>query len=359
MMEDFLDRDFPTVSIIVPIYNENSVISAKIDNLEKLNYPRDRFEAIFVDGGSLDGTVDILESRLKSTDVSIKVVKQGARKGFNNAVIEGFSKTVGDIIFITGAETEYDPEALKFAARHFADPKIGAVTGRQVIKNVGDGYSPQLEGAYRSLYDFIREAESQIDSPFDLKGEISAARRSIVEHLVTNSTLIRKGCIDACFSFQGKIDGYRTVYEPNATYYEQTTTLIRDSFKQQIRRGATLIENMLAFKNLLLRRKYGAFGMLIMPAHFLMLLILPYLFLIGSIGIVVLTIVRPSNYLSILIVVIGFLAIVLSRKVQAFVKTQVVLILATLKLLRGVETQKFERLQSARPSRLEKSQNGR
>jgi cellulose synthase/poly-beta-1,6-N-acetylglucosamine synthase-like glycosyltransferase len=341
--------DVPMVSIIVPVYNESKVMSAKIDNLEKSNYPKNRVEMIFVDGGSTDGSVETLEDRIKGSNMLIKIVKQGSRKGFNSAVIEGFSKSIGDIIFITGAETEYEPRTLDVVVKHFENPSVGAVTGRQIIKNVGEGYSPQLESAYRGLYDFVREAEGHIDSPFDLKGEISAARRKIVESLVMNPKLSRKGCIDACFSFQGKIDGYRTVYEPSAVYYEHTTTHIKDSFKQQIRRGATLIENMLAFKMIFFRRKYGAFGMLIFPAHFLMLLVLPYLFLIGSVGLLALAALSFSNYVLLSVVSVCILCVFLVKRVQAFVKTQLVLILATLKLFRGVETQKFERLESVRP----------
>jgi cellulose synthase/poly-beta-1,6-N-acetylglucosamine synthase-like glycosyltransferase len=145
------------------------------------------------------------------------------------------------------------------------------------------------------------------------------------------------------------MDGLKTVYEPNAVYYELSPRSVRDSFKQQTRRAATLIENMLVFKNMMFKKRFGAFGMLIMPAHLLMLLILPYLFFIASFGALALASLCPSNYLFLLMAVVGLLAIVFSRTVQAFVKTQLALVAATLKLLRGVETQKFERLQSARP----------
>jgi cellulose synthase/poly-beta-1,6-N-acetylglucosamine synthase-like glycosyltransferase len=231
----------------------------------------------------------------------------------------------------------------------FRDPRIGAVTGKQKIKNIGEGYSPELEVAYRSLYDLVREAESCIDSPFDIKGEISAVRRNVLTHLVKNPELSQRGCIDCCISFQAKMDGYKTLYEPNAIYYELSPKSVKDSFKQQIRRAATLIENMMAFKGMILNKKFGVFGMLIMPAHFLMLIILPFLLLIGSFGIAVIVVLDPSNYLLLALVGIVLLAILVSSKLQAFMKTQIVLIIATLKLLIGTETQKFERLSSTRP----------
>ena len=347
--KSYLPNISPLVSIIIPVYNELNVLKQRVKNLKELNYPMDKLEIVFVDGGSTDGSTQLLEELGRDSELRIKTVFQGQRKGFNSAVREGFAETTGEIVYISGAETEYDPEALNVMVRHFADPKIGAVTGKQKIKNVNDGLSPKLEIAYRDLYDIVREGESCIDSPFDLKGEISAARREIVEALVKNPKLLKKGCIDACFSFQGRINGYKTAYEPSAVYYELSPKLMRESFKQQTRRAATLIENMLAFKNLIFKKEYGAFGMLIMPAHFLMLIILPYVLILASVGTVALTMLYPSNYIFLTIMIIGLLGLILSRKVKAFIKAQIALIVATLRLLKGVETQKFERLESARP----------
>jgi len=343
-----LEKDsFPPVSIIIPVYNEANALTKRIRNLEELRYLKDKFEIVFVDGGSTDGGTDLLEKFAKESNLSIKVVFQGRRKGFNSGVREGFAETTGDIICITGAETEYDPNALDVMVQHFADPRIGAVTGRQMIRNVDDGFSPKLEVAYRSLYDFVREAESHIDSPFDIKGEICAARRSVVKNLVEKPELSHKGCIDACFSFQARKDGYKTVYEPNAVYFELSPKSIRDSFKQQIRRAATLIQNMMSFKDMILNKKYGAFGLFIMPAHLLMLIILPFVFLTGVIGMAILIALNPSNYFLLAIMCVTLLVTLLSPRLQAFVKTQVVLVIATLGLL-GIDTQKFERLASTR-----------
>lgn len=344
----FKKESFPNVSIIIPLYNEANVLTRRIENLETLHYPRDKLEIVFVDGGSNDGSPDLIKKLTKKSKLFIKLICQGCRKGFNSAVIEGFAETTGDIICITGAETEYDPNALDAMVQHFADPRIGAVTGKQMIKNVDDGFSPKLEVAYRGLYDLVREAESHIDSPFDIKGEICAARRSVVKNLVENGELSNKGCIDACFSFQARKDGYKTVYEPNAVYFELSPRSIRDSFKQQIRRATTLIQNMMAFKDMILNKKYGAFGLFIMPAHFLMLIILPFVFLVGVTGVAVVIALNLSNYFLLAIMSIILFITLLSSRLQAFLKTQIVLIIATLGLL-GIDTQKFERLASTRP----------
>jgi cellulose synthase/poly-beta-1,6-N-acetylglucosamine synthase-like glycosyltransferase len=336
----------PSVSMIVPVYNEASVISRKLENLQAIQYPNQKLEAIFVDGASTDGTLELIERYAMGDRCRVKIVRQGARRGFNIAVIDGFREAVGDVICIPGAETVYDPQALNLMVRHFEDDNICAVTGTQRLSNPTRGLSPRVEKGYRDVYDFLRTAESIIDSPFDMKGEISAARRRIIAELVEDERFLRRGAIDTACVFQGKIDGFKTIYEPEAVYYEQAPESLRDSFKQGSRRGAVLIQNLMIFKGLILNPRYGAFGMLIVPAHLCLLVILPLIFLAALSGMVVLAL-NGSGY-ALAFVALGLLCTILSRRIQAILRAQIVLVVALLSLLTGVETQMLERLQSTR-----------
>ena len=344
----FSDEQLPLVSFIVPVYNESKMIESRINNFNQIDYPAGKLEVVIVDGGSKDGTVEELEKFGKNVNFTLKVVKQGGRKGFNSAVVEGFYKTTGDIIFITGAETQYASNAVKLLVNHFADPEVGAVNGTMRLNNMEAGVSTKIETAYRTFYDFLREAESKMDTPFDIKGEIAAARRSVCQKLVETPEMLKKGCIDACFSFQAKVDGLGTVYDPAAVYSEPAPKSLRESFKQQIRRAATLIQNLLLFKTLMLKSKYGLFGLLIMPVHFIMLIVLPYLFLFSIAGLILLVAINPMNLIAISLIVLSLIGLSFSQGIRAFFKVQIALIIATFKMVTGVETLKFERLFSAR-----------
>lgn len=342
--------EFPKVSLIIPVFNENEVIKDKVKNLQELVYPRDKLEILFIDGGSTDGTDKTIKNIMNRVDLNIKLIQQGKRMGFNNAVIEGFENSTGNIIFIPGAETMYAPDVLKRMIPHFSDKRAAAVNGRQIIENLDEGLSPKHEHSYRSIQDFLRAGEDNMDTLFDVKGEIVAARRITCEKLVNNPEFRDKGCIDACFFFQSRMDGYLTIYEPNAVYYESSPRSFKDSFKQRLRRAATLIQNMFIFKNMLFNRKYGLFGMLIMPAHFLMLMVLPYIFFFSLISFFILNIIYFPNYIYLLLLALGVSLFSLSKTLQAFVKLQLVLIMAHVKLIMGVETQKFEKIESTRTS---------
>ena len=336
----------PTVSLIIPVYNEASVLTQKFRNLEQLNYPRANLEVVFVDGGSYDGSAEIIDAYIKENKLRVSLVKESRREGFNNAVIAGVKNSTGEIICITGAETEFRSDALQLLVNHFGDQRIGAVSGRMEIKNT-IGFSAGLEASYRRLYDLLREAESYVDSPFDMKGEISAARRSICEHILTKESVAQRGNIDSCFGFQSKEDGYRSTYEPNAVYGEIVPSSVEDSVRQQTRRAATLIENLLVYKNMLFNRRAGYFGTLIMPAHLVMLTILPTLLVVSFLGTISLVCLQPFDLLYLSIVAVGALLLT-SSYAQAFVKVQISMFIAAIGLLFGLETQKFARLSSAR-----------
>jgi cellulose synthase/poly-beta-1,6-N-acetylglucosamine synthase-like glycosyltransferase len=347
----------PTVSLIIPVHNEASILPPKFKNLEQLNYPKANLEVVFVDGGSDDASAEIIAAYIKENRLQVSLVKEGRRRGFNNAVIEGLKNSTGEIICIPGAETEYRSDALQILVNRFGDQRIGAVSGRMEIKNT-IGFSSRLEAAYRRLYNLLREAESYVDSPFDVKGEISAVRRNICEHILNKKSVAQRGNIDCCFVFQSKEDGCRGTYEPNAVYAETVPSSVEESLRQQTRRAATLIENLLLYKNLLFNRRAGYFGTLIMPAHLVMLTILPTFFVVLILGMIALVFLQPFNLLYVSILVVGVLLLLTSSYAQSFVKVQVSMFMAAIGLLFGLETQKFARLSSARETSASDSPSG-
>jgi cellulose synthase/poly-beta-1,6-N-acetylglucosamine synthase-like glycosyltransferase len=51
----------PTVSLVIPTYNEASVIRQKLENVLQLEYPREKFEVVVVDSASNDETGNIVK----------------------------------------------------------------------------------------------------------------------------------------------------------------------------------------------------------------------------------------------------------------------------------------------------------
>jgi cellulose synthase/poly-beta-1,6-N-acetylglucosamine synthase-like glycosyltransferase len=288
---------------------------------------------MFVDGGSTDSTRDMIE-RMKGDGVNLVLVQQTRREGYNKAIIDGFRVASGSIISITGAETEFDANALGQLVKHFSRADVGAATGRMITRNQ-QVFSGKLEKAYRDLYDFMRQGETLIDSCFDVKGELNAARREIVEKILEKPNITTKGSADTCFAFQSRMMGMRTVFEPKAVYWEDAPSIVRESFQQTIRRGHVHMEAMSLYKEMYFNPRLGLFGLLIAPAHLAMVILLPLVFGLGLVSLASLFVIDPSNPLAIILILLALAALVLSRHAQAFAKIQLSLIGAIVHSLLG------------------------
>lgn len=92
------------ISVIVPVYNERRTIEVILAKVRAVDLPK---EIIVVDGGSEDGTLDILAEEEKQPDT--RVIRQGTRLGRGSALKEGIAAATGDVIIFQDADLELDP----------------------------------------------------------------------------------------------------------------------------------------------------------------------------------------------------------------------------------------------------------
>jgi len=347
-----LEFSYPSVSLIVPVYNEEKIIAKKIRNIEELVYPSDKIEAIFVDGKSTDKTVEVITDFSHNSQKNLRIIRQDQRNGYTKAVIQGILNSKGEIIVATDGASFHYSDALLHLVKHFKDNEIGAVTGKEVVKGSDCGVGPKLEKSYRHFYDFMRTAETELDSTPDTKGEILAVRKEICNALIEPLSLSPNASFDSCVPYQAKIMGYRTIYEEDAKYCECAPSSFSDRMTQQVRRATLLIGALLLFKGLILNRKSGRFGLLILPVHFLMYCVIPSVFIIGLASLVV------SSFLAPLAVVVFWITAILLLAVSqrsrsflvSFVQSQFALVMGLFRLAQRRESLLIETIPSTRES---------
>lgn len=345
-----LEGTYPTISLIVPIYNEEKIIAKKLRNIEELIYPSDRLEVIFVDGHSTDRTAEIVKEQVRTCQRSLRLIRQDKREGYTRAIIEGVLNSKGEMIAVTDAASYYYPDTLRQLVKHFANPEVGAVTGREIVLGRQGEMGPQLERSYRFFYDFMRKAETEMDSTPDSKGEILVVRSEICNRLLKTLTLSANASFDSCVPYQAKLMGYRTIYDEKAQYYEYAPASLKDRMTQQARRATVLIGAMFLYKGLLLNKKSGRFGLVIMPAHLVMNCVLPFIFILGLVSFVISTVINPLQVAIVWIIVV--LALVASGKSRSFLvsftQSQFALVMALFRLARRKDSLFIETISSTR-----------
>jgi glycosyltransferase involved in cell wall biosynthesis len=117
------------ISIITPSLNRADMIATAIESVQAQNYSN--VEHLIMDGGSTDGTLDILSkhSHLK--------VFSGQDNGMYDALNRGLALAQGEIIGFLNTDDEYLPGALEKVALSFTESAADAVAGRANMQGLG------------------------------------------------------------------------------------------------------------------------------------------------------------------------------------------------------------------------------
>lgn len=166
----------PTLSIVIPVYNEEGILPELYDRLTKvgeaLGYT---FELIFVNDGSKDRSREIL-SHVCSQDDRVKVIQFSRNFGHQIAITAGLDHASGDAVVVIDGDLQDPPEVIPRLVKKWQE-------GYEVVYAIresreGDGLFKKLTAAifYRLLGSFTR-----IEIPKDTGDFRLMSRRAVSE----------------------------------------------------------------------------------------------------------------------------------------------------------------------------------
>ena len=139
-----MGENFPRITIITPVFNNVHFIESCILSILNQNYPN--LEYIVIDGGSNDGTLEIIENYAEKLTYFISEKDRGQTHALN----KGFAKATGQILAWLNADEEYLPGTLLEVGKHFKNyPDLDLYYGQRIIvdinKNeIGRKYFPKM-----------------------------------------------------------------------------------------------------------------------------------------------------------------------------------------------------------------------
>jgi biofilm PGA synthesis N-glycosyltransferase PgaC len=219
----------PSITMLIPAYNEADVIRRKLENTVNIDYPKDKFEVLVIDDGSTDDTVKIIE---EFANKGITLLRQPQRGGKMGAVNMGFQNAKGDIVVLSDASPDYEAQSLKILMQSFADEKIGVVVGTLALWDATNAVAKPA-GLYWKYEAALRKWESRTGNTVAVHGNMFAIRRQLYRPL-------KSGTVNDEFSIAMEAirQGYRVVYEPNAISYDDASANMKDEFKRRVRINA-------------------------------------------------------------------------------------------------------------------------
>ncbi len=213
-------REPPTVSVIVPAYAEEAVISDRVSNLRSLSYPRHLLEIIVACDGSPDKTPQ--RAREAGADVVLELPRGGKIHAQDAAV----ARAKGEIVAFSDANVRWEADALSALVEPFADPRVGYVCGE--VRLVNERGTNQ-EGLYWRYEMLVRALESRLRSVTGGNGAIYATRRE--SYLVVEPIMGH----DLSFPFNMVKRGWLAVYAPDARATEKMVPTIEGEFQRKRR----------------------------------------------------------------------------------------------------------------------------
>lgn len=295
----------PFISVVMPTFNEESIIASRLDSLLRTVYPKDKMEVLIVDSSN-DDTPSIIESYSRRYPM-IRLLHDSERKGVATALNQAFRACRGEIVVKMDSDLTLDPETLTRIISNFKDPKIGAVTGRVNVAN----QTSSSEVRYRDLHETIQKAESYLDSLF-MAQTFSAYRRQLMKEYKPSDY-----GDETIQTIHIRQQGYKVIYDPAVRFYEDYPDDARERRRQKIRRSEGLIRILFENVRLMFNPRFGKFGTYIYPTNFFMFIISPVLLMIiPVIAAVDLLFFSFATYLDILILALLGI-IVLGRKARA------------------------------------------
>jgi len=221
------DPDFtPSVSLLIAAFNEASVLKDKLENSLSLDYPVEHLDIVVVSDGSTDKTNEIAEA-FSSRGVRLIVNQQNEGKA--SAINIGMEHIASDIVVLTDANVMCEPDAIQKLVRNFADPEIGAVSGKVVLLNESLSYS-DAENTYYSIEHSIQQLESDTGNVMGADGGMYALRQELFRPL-QNDTLLD----DLVLSMGAIQQQKRLIFDSEALAFEQNLAEIECEYARKVR----------------------------------------------------------------------------------------------------------------------------
>ncbi|HEX9757361.1 MAG TPA: glycosyltransferase family 2 protein [Nitrospiria bacterium] len=244
------DKYEPTVTLLITAYNEEKDIGKKLENAEDLEYPPSKIEILVASDGSTDRTDQIVNEYRRKYE-NIRLLRVEGRVGKTETQNQAVINAKGEIIVFSDATTEYRRDAIRKIVRNYADPTIGAVSGRYnyiTKKGSAMGIATIFFWKYEN---FIKSCQTRIKTITGCCGCIYSVRRDLYEPLK------RDIISDLVEPLKILEKGYRIAFEKEAIAFETTTEGSSEEFKMRIRVITRGMNGILHMRALLNPFKYG------------------------------------------------------------------------------------------------------
>ena len=255
-------KTFPSITIIVPVYNEEHSVTKTIFSLLKLEYPKDRLKIILVNDGSTDSTARVIERFRKNKRITLLEKENGGKYTALNA---GLARTTTELVGCLDADSFVPPDTLKKILPYFENDKIMAVTPAIKIHEP-DSFIRHVQSNEYNLGIFMKKCFSQLEAITVTPGPFSIFRKEVFTNLGTFKEAYNTEDLEIALRMQKNF--YRIANAHTAVVYTVGPSSLRKLYRQRVRWIQGFLANSLEYRTFFFNRKYGHLGLFTFPIAF-------------------------------------------------------------------------------------------
>ncbi len=253
----------PPVSAIIAAYNEEKVIVRTVKSILENGY-RD-LEIIVVDDGSTDKTFEVLQTNFAGEE-RVRIFTQ-PNGGKSSALNRAIANSRNDLLIALDADTLFRRGTIEKLARHFSDPKIGAVSGNARVGNKRNLLTRFQSIEYIYGFNLDRRALDLLNAITVVPGAVGAWRKQLILDLggFGHDTLAE----DADLTIAIRREGYTIRYEEDAVAYTEAPEDTRGLAKQRFRWAFGTLQAAWKHRDAMFVPRYGTLGFIALPSIWL------------------------------------------------------------------------------------------
>ncbi len=264
---------YPTVTIAVPVYNEEATIVKTVKSLLSLDYPKDKIKIFIVDDGSKDKTWEIVQEFVDNPNIVLIKKENGGKHTAVNLAIE---KTDSEFFGCLDSDSMVHPQALKRILKYFEKDLATMAVAPSIIVYNPKNILQYAQGIEYDMSVYTKKMLGFMGGIHVAPGPFSIFRKRVFDEL--GNYRKAHNTEDQEIALRMQEHGYKIDHCPDAYVYTNTPNSVAKLYRQRLRWIYGFIKNLIDYRRLLFKKEYGTVALFTLPSGLVSIIGVIFLF---------------------------------------------------------------------------------
>ena len=253
-------KSLPSVSVMVPCFNEESTVVGTVESLLALDYPAEKLSILVIDDGSTDRTWNAVQVFAQHSQVRLL---QKKNEGSKFAALNfGLSHVTTEIVGCLDADSHVDRGALMASVREFRDPDVACVVPSMLIDRPQTFFQKMQKVEYE-IATYVRRVFSLVNALYIAPGPFTLFRKRVFDTLGPYREAHHTEDLEIALRMQS--NGMKIIHALDAVVYTKGPRTWSALLRQRVRWTYGFLKNAVEYRFMFFRPRFGNLGFFVLP----------------------------------------------------------------------------------------------